>query len=359
MIIVGDIAIPNKALSEVVSKAIIESEFKNNQSVIFNLEGLITDDYSLTDKNPVLFNHSSVQDVFKGFDVKVAALANNHTLDLPQYLKTTKGKLKHNGYLTIGAGSKNDDDFEVVSFTEAGKTIYLINACWDFLLYNQNIKNENCTVNIIREQKIMDRVAEINKKKPNAKIVLYFHWNFDLEILPFPSQRKFSKALIDHGASLIIGGHSHCVQGGERYKDGYIVYGLGNFFIPNGIYANCKLNFPEMSYLGLVLEWDIVNDGLFCNWFEYNLNSNQHSLTFIGRDPFDKSSALLQRSPYQKLHHEEYIPYFIKNRRKKKLVPVFKNFDVSIENKSKMFFLKSRALIARKLAELGLIGWQN
>lgn len=359
MIVVGDVAIPNEAFSKIVSKTVEEAGFKNNQSIVFNLEGLIANDYDLSDNHPVLFNHSSVQNIFKGFEVKVAALANNHTLDLPDNLKVTKKELNKKGFLTIGAGSKNDADFEVVSFVEDGKTIYLINACWDFLLYHQNNNNENLKVNTIQEHKIIDRISAIKQKESSAKIVLYFHWNFDLEIVPFPSQRKFSKALIDSGASLVIGGHSHCVQGGERYKEGYIVYGLGNFFIPNGIYANGKLKFPEMSNLGLVLEWNIESNSLFCNWFEYNLNNNLHSLSFISRDSFDESDNLQKRSPYRNLNHEEYISYFIKNRRKKKLIPVFKNFDKSIANKLKMILLKLRALFARKLAELGLIGWQN
>ncbi|MBK8078814.1 MAG: CapA family protein [Saprospiraceae bacterium] len=37
------------------------------------------------------------------------------------------------------------------------------------------------------------------------------------------------KGFDDEGVNFIVGCHSHCVQGGEKYKDGYIVYGLGNF----------------------------------------------------------------------------------------------------------------------------------
>jgi poly-gamma-glutamate synthesis protein (capsule biosynthesis protein) len=35
--------------------------------------------------------------------------------------------------------------------------------------------------------------------------------------------------MIDSGASLILGHHPHVLQGIERYKDGFIVYSLGNF----------------------------------------------------------------------------------------------------------------------------------
>ena len=85
--------------------------------------------------------------------------------------------------------------------------------------------------------------------------------------------------LIDNGASLIVGGHSHCVQGGESYKDGHIVYGLGNFFIPNSTYANGKLNFPAMSNLELVIEWSIKSNTILCHWFEYKYFEEKHVLS--------------------------------------------------------------------------------
>lgn len=359
MLVIGDIAIPNQNLGKLVKKAYSEAEFNNNQAVIFNLEGLLDDDNMVSDPSPVLFNHSSVQDAFEDFEVKIATIANNHTLDLPYKLEDTKRALKLNGFLTVGAGSKSDLDFEVISFEEQGKTVNLFNACWDFLLYHQNTKNDNLTVNIINEKKLIENLKSIKQNDENAIVVFYFHWSFDLEILPFPSYREFSKALIDNGASLVVGGHSHCIQGGERYKDGYIVYGLGNFFIPNGVYANGKLNFPEMSNLGLVLEWDIISNSLYCHWFKYRFANNLHSLEKVGSDLFDHSEMLLKHSPYRNLLHTEYISFFKNNRRKKKLIPIFNNYNSTIENKLKMYLLKSRAQFARRFAKWGLIKWQN
>lgn len=57
--------------------------------------------------------------------------------------------------------------------------------------------------------------------------------------------RLFAKALIDAVANVVAGAHSHCVQGGEKYKDGYIVYGLGNFFLPHNFFQMGK--FPTQS----------------------------------------------------------------------------------------------------------------
>ena len=42
--------------------------------------------------------------------------------------------------------------------------------------------------------------------------------------------------LIDSGASLILGHHPHCYQGIEKYKDGLIVYSLGNCVFDDNYY---------------------------------------------------------------------------------------------------------------------------
>ena len=42
-------------------------------------------------------------------------------------------------------------------------------------------------------------------------------------------QQEFARALIDGGVDAVIGHHPHVLQGIERYKNGVIVYSLGNF----------------------------------------------------------------------------------------------------------------------------------
>jgi poly-gamma-glutamate synthesis protein (capsule biosynthesis protein) len=58
---------------------------------------------------------------------------------------------------------------------------------------------------------------------------------------PTPEQRNVAKKIIDSGADLIIGNHSHVIQGFEKYKERWIFYSLGNFiFLPFAIKINNK-----------------------------------------------------------------------------------------------------------------------
>ncbi|MEC5166440.1 hypothetical protein RCH18_002180 [Flavobacterium sp. PL11] len=359
MIILGDVASPNSITTDVINTALANAKFKTNQTILFNLEGLITDSFSSKIEKPILFNHSSIIRVFQKFDTKIAALANNHTLDLPELLKSTKDLLFQNHYKAVGAGSTSDSDFKYVVAEESEYNVYVLNSCWDFLLYNQNTRDQKQTVHTIDEMKTLNWVKEIKAKDEKAKVVLYFHWNFDLETLPFPAHRRFSKALIDAGASLIIGGHSHCIQGGETYKDGFIIYGLGNFFLPNNIYANGKLAFPKMSDKGWVIEWDITNNSVINHWFSYSSKESKHSLSYLGNEDFKDSKTLQDYSKFSNLSDKEYDLFFKNNRRKKLLIPIFYKFEPSLLNSFKMTALKIRAKVARFLAERGVIGWQN
>lgn len=42
-------------------------------------------------------------------------------------------------------------------------------------------------------------------------------------------QRNMAYRLIDAGADIIVGHHSHVIQPYEKYKAGHIFYSLGNF----------------------------------------------------------------------------------------------------------------------------------
>lgn len=356
MIILGDIASPNVAFSQHVSDFFVANKkLLESESILFNLEGLIADEQDLSDNSPVLFNHSSIAHVFKNYPNKISALANNHTLDLPHVLNASKAFLYKNGFKCVGSGNALDKDLLVTEVEEDGVQIFIINACWEFLLYHQNNNNSEAHVKVMDEYEIIELVKKIKSEFPGSRIITYFHWSFDLEILPSPSYRVFSKDLIDAGVSLVVGCHSHCVQGGEKYKDGHIVYGLGNFFIPSGVYANGKLKFPSMSDLGWILKWDVKSNSLKNIW----IDTSSNSIKLIEVEDFEVSTTMQKYSGFSCLSDLEYVTYFKKNRRKNKLNPIFYDYEKSMSNTLKMKALKTRANVARMAAKLNLINWQN
>ncbi len=359
MIIVGDIASPTPQTSADLEKIFqTHANVFSSNSLVCNFEGVISDDVSTATNTPVLFNHSSVLKALRTANTQVAALANNHILDLPDCFDQTIRHLSEAGIATCGAGRTEAEANAPVSFVERGVEIILFNFCWDFLLYHQNNPSRGIHVAEIENLRLIESIGSARQSNPRARIVVYLHWSLDLEILPFPMYRKLSMELIDSGANLVVGTHSHCVQGGEKYKDGLIVYGLGNFFIPHHVFANGKLTFPEFSRLEMALEWNPVSQQAVCHWFRYQNDQESHSLVLLQSETFEESAMLKAHSPYNQ-SFEDYLKYFRVNRRKKFLIPVFQDPRAIWRNGLMTQLLKSRARIARTLAKVNIVKWQS
>jgi len=360
MIFGGDIACPTEELS-----MHLDNVFMNNKDVFegknkyFNLEGLVADDNTTNTVSPIVFNHSSVIKVLNKNKTLGVSLANNHTLDIPHYFINTRNLLVENNIYFSGAGLSIVEARKVVELNDEGVEVSIFNYCWDFLLYHQKNPSKGVFISEICESEIIDDITKYKLKYPHRKIVIYLHWSFDLEILPFPMYRQFSKELIDIGVNAVIGCHSHCVQGGEKYKNGYIVYGLGNFFFPHNVFVNGSLTFPDFAKKELVFELDFAKSNATCHWFDYNYNNNSHELNFIASESFETSLELKKYSPFFQMTESDYYNFFKSNRRKKFLVPIYRSYKDFLLNNLYTNYLKLRGRFARNLAKRKLIKWQS
>ncbi len=360
MIFLGDIAAPDKATSESLAFLLSRHcKIFDNKRLICNFEGLISDREPLNDTRPILFNHSSVPGTLNRGIAPVLCLANNHILDLPDNFDLTIRLINSEGAQYCGAGRSAKEASDHLTFFENGRKAVLINACWDFLLYNHKNPSAGVYVEEMDENRLISTISTLRQIDLDTSIITYLHWNLDLETLPFPMYGRLARALIDAGADLIIGSHSHCVQGGEKYRDKYILYGLGNFFMPGGIFAGGKIRYPEFARTELVFEWDPVQNNGICHWFESQDSQSGHDLLYKRSERFEDSVILKQYSPYQNMSDKDYLQYFRANRRKRFLIPIYKNHKSRIKNRLKTLFLKNRARFAYLLARLNLIKWQN
>ena len=64
-------------------------------------------------------------------------------------------------------------------------------------------------------------------------VVVDIHWGVELDTQPRAEQVALGHRLIDAGADVIFGGHSHRLQPMETYHGRPIFYSLGNFVWPN------------------------------------------------------------------------------------------------------------------------------
>ncbi len=75
-----------------------------------------------------------------------------------------------------------------------------------------------------------DVQVDVAKARQLADLVIvYFHYGVENLDHASLQQHLLATAAIDSGAVLVLGSHTHRLQEIEHYKDGLIIYGLGNF----------------------------------------------------------------------------------------------------------------------------------
>ncbi len=98
-------------------------------------------------------------------------------------------------------------------------------------------------------------------------MILSLHFGWEYQLFPSPKDVNLCRFFIDSGVDIILGHHPHYPQGIERYKDGLIVYSLGNF-----IWDQNLVGHTNSSYLA---EISILKDSIqSVKVIPYRLNSN-------------------------------------------------------------------------------------
>ena len=65
--------------------------------------------------------------------------------------------------------------------------------------------------------------------RTNDLVVVYLHWGVEYASCPNAEQRTLAGDLAEAGADVVVGSHTHVLQGGGWLDDTYVGYGLGNF----------------------------------------------------------------------------------------------------------------------------------
>lgn len=193
---------------------------------IFNLEVPLTDFFAPINKcGPNLIASTETVKGYKAIGADILTLANNHILDQNQQgLESTCKILKENNIVYLGAGSTPEEAAKPYIFSLDDKKIGLY-ACTEheFSIVTDKIPGANPFDPLESPEHI-----EKLKRQCDFVIVLY-HGGKEHYRYPSPYLQKVCRKLVEKGADLIVCQHSHCIGCEEKYKDGTIVYGQGNF----------------------------------------------------------------------------------------------------------------------------------
>lgn len=232
---------------------------------LLNLEGPVLQDQALALKapkkaGPVLQNRSlPISNSLLCF-----SLANNHIMDLgPEGLTTTIQTLDSINAIYAGAGPTSQAASKPARFRIGNRLVSLISV--SEIQFGQAGKStpgffplDSRVHNLIRREK---GVADF--------VIVAVHSGSEMFPWPSPQRQFLFRSLVDTGADIIWGHHSHVPQGWEKYLHGFIFYGLGNFAVrpsdwswhPNGLWSLSPRFQIEGKKLSLQLTTHVIEDG--------------------------------------------------------------------------------------------------
>lgn len=195
----------------------------------------------------------------KFLNMGLVTLANNHVYDnLEIGYKKTTAFLQTNEILYIGTK-------ELGSGQTFHRIVEIKGVKIAFLNYvhpstNPKIpKNSEFIVSVYEKGVIIEDIIEV--RRSTDVVFLILHWGMEDSFYPEPWQIDDAKAFHASGADVIIGHHSHTLQGYQSSNQKYVFYSLGNFcFSPLSsdlkLYEIDKIRHCESIILNVILKKD-------------------------------------------------------------------------------------------------------
>lgn len=229
-----------KLIGDIALNGLISKDRDNNEDrFLINKEYLLSDDFIFANletpacegvdfvenkKLNISCSPEVLKEIIQKFNICCLSLANNHIFDYKEPgLKSTIKILDSIGIFHTGAGLE-ERHIEPVLITKGGVRVAFL-AYVDLSTHPGYRANKGLLLNIFQKEKAK---IEINKIRDDADLVIFsIHWGVDYSHYPTVNQMEISKELIDAGADIIMGHHSHTAQPFELYKGKYIFYGLG------------------------------------------------------------------------------------------------------------------------------------
>jgi len=212
---------------------------KQAHVVFGNLEGPLTHGGSPILPKQYLFRSppEQVAPALARAGFTVVSLANNHSLDYgSDGLEDTRSALSKAGIRSVGAG-RNEAEARTAVFLPCqpsqDKDTTVVGTTLAILAYSLTFPEEFWSgpekpgTAFGHEQHIRTDVAAARQKADI--VVVSFHWGQEGKTDLRDYQMLLAHAAIESGAMAVIGHHPHILQGIERYRDGIILYSLGNF----------------------------------------------------------------------------------------------------------------------------------
>ena len=214
---------------------------ENKYDEIFNdfLVNLYDNDINITnlecplvnEKNPIakigrnLIAKEECIEALKFGKFNLVTLSNNHILDqAASGLVSTIQLCKKNDIDYIGAGKNLEEASKILFKQIKNKRIAFLNFSENEFSSAEIDQAGSNPLNLVKNY------YNIKSARDQADfVVAIIHGGHEGYSLPSPRMVESYRFFIDAGADVVVGHHTHCFSGYEKYNEGYIFYSLGNF----------------------------------------------------------------------------------------------------------------------------------
>lgn len=254
--VVGDICfdgIVKKSIEEYGKDAMFygyEEEITKSDMIFANLETTITERGSRVQGKKFTFRSSpEMLKVLKKNRIGIVSIANNHIVDYGEEgFCDTLDNLRKYGVLYSGAGKNRKETTIFPVYIKNGIKIGFI-AFSKVIPYREwNVDVDRRGIRGIYPQHEKEAMELIKAAKSRCDILIVsVHWGIERSDEPRKNEIVLAKKMIDSGADIIMGHHTHTVQRLDYYKGKPIFYSLGNF-----VFGKASLDKANRTAMGVI-----------------------------------------------------------------------------------------------------------
>lgn len=160
--------------------------------------------------------------------------ANNHSLDMGvRGIKASGAFWEQQEDVAVSGCYRSPEERDAIPLLTRNNITVALIAATEHTNGIPQPSDENFGVPLIEE----DRELLFEKTRRAAEladlVILSLHWGIEGSDSPTDAQRELARELAEAGADVILGHHSHVLQGGEFLETprgrSYVIYSLGNF----------------------------------------------------------------------------------------------------------------------------------
>lgn len=207
--------------------------FKKDDLTVINLECAVSD---LGSAVPKEFNFRCDTDALpaaRKAGVEVANLGNNHAGDYgPEATVDSRKNLSAAGIHPVGVGKNARQAAKPAIVEVKGWKIAVLGfggvvpePGWIAGPDSPGMADGDSIPTMVKAVRRADRMADL--------VVVSIHWGVELDTQPRQEDVERAHAMIEAGADMIFGHHSHRLNPMDHYKGKPVFWGLGNFVWPN------------------------------------------------------------------------------------------------------------------------------